>query len=102
MVSTFECINFGGISKTLNGKYGFKVFWLAVVYPFYFPFYFSFDKASAHDNPMLLNSFQYLKLLHSKTNIFFAADKGFDALDTLYNLISVGLPKNRKLETVTL
>jgi len=51
---------------------------------------------------MLLNSFQYLKLLHSKTNIFFAADKGFDALDTLYNLISVGLPKNRKLETVTL
>jgi hypothetical protein len=89
-------------NKTLNGKYGFKVFWLAVVYPFYFPFYFSFDKASAHDNPMLLNSFQYLKLLHSKTNIFFAADKGFDALDTLYNLISVGLPKNRKLETVTL
>jgi hypothetical protein len=78
-------------NKTLNGKYGFKVFWLAVVYPFYFPFYFSFDKASAHDNPMLLNSFQYLKLLHSKTNIFFAADKGFDALDTLYNLISVGL-----------
>jgi len=39
-------------NKTLNGKYGFKVFWLAVVYPFYFPFYFSFDKASAHDNPI--------------------------------------------------
>ncbi len=31
-------------NKTLNGKLGFTVFWLAVVYPFYFPFYFWFDK----------------------------------------------------------
>jgi hypothetical protein len=79
-------------NKTLNDKYGFKVFWLAVIYPFYFPFYFSFDKASAHDNPMLLNSFKYLNLLDTKTsNIFFTADKGFDALETLYKLISLDL-----------
>ena len=78
-------------NTSLNGKLGFKVFWLAVIYPFYFPFYFSFDKASAHDNPMLLNSFKYLKLLDVKTsNIFFTADKGFDSLDTLYKLISAG------------
>ena len=78
-------------NRSLNGKFGFKVFWLAVVYPFYFPFYFSFDKASAHDNPMLLNSFKYLKLLDVKTsNIFFTADKGFDSLETLYKLISAG------------
>lgn len=76
-------------NKTLNGKFGFKVFWLAVVYPFYFPFYFSFDKASANDNPILLKSFKYLKLLNTKTsNIFFTADKGFDSLDTLHGLIS--------------
>ncbi len=77
-------------NKALNSKLGFKIFWMAVVYPFYFPFYFSFHKASANDNPLLSNAFKYLKCLDAKTyHIFFAADKGFDSLDTIYNLVSM-------------
>jgi len=77
-------------NKALNSKRGFKIFWMAVVYPFYFPFFFSFHKASANDNPLLSNAFKYIKCLDTKTShIFFAADKGFDSLDTIYNLVSM-------------
>ena len=98
-------------NNRLNGKLGFKIHSISIVYPFYFPILFKFTPAHYADSPVFRNLFPLLKPLIDELKFlgilsFFTADAGYDSIQNVAMISNASLipcisinPRNKKIDT---
>jgi len=84
-------------NKRLNGKLGFKIHSISIVYPFYFPVVFKFTPGHYADSPVLKELFPIISPLLQELNLqgilsFFTGDAGYDGIENIALISQKSIP----------